>query len=78
MKARVERAPSRKGKRWTRVEMREYIWAVGTANGRVPTMADLIPYHNTVVRLFGSIANGQKAAGFLPNAVGRPAGRVEA
>jgi hypothetical protein len=60
------------GSHWTRSEMIEHLWKLGGRLGRVPGMEDVAPYQNTAVRLFGSIAAAQRAAGFQPRRVGRP------
>lgn len=52
---------------WTREEAIEWLKARGKQRGRTPTHMDMIPYHNTMVHLFGSISEAQRAAGFEPN-----------
>ena len=58
---------------WTRDDGIAYLRAKADETGHEPpTMLDMMPSHMVMVRLFGSIAKAQEAAGFTPRKPGRP------
>jgi hypothetical protein len=57
---------------WTREHAILRLQEIGARYGRTPKLDDIMPHHMVMVRLFGSIAEAQKAAGFVPRRQGRP------
>ena len=59
---------------WTEADAITYLRELSEkrGDGQAPTLAEIMPHHMVMVRLFGSIANAQKAAGFEPRKQGRP------